>query len=352
MSRTEASLQLEPFPGLGETDNIPVPSPEILRYARENDILSLKGLSLHIVITLVVANTLIKGIQEANETKDHTHRLKLAPEVTFETMIAYHAPRGLADAGSAGLASAPINTYMKTHDDMELATFLAIRNHLPLSIILAMEALHRVRGFPAKSIGPDNPSQPGIIDWSVALTQISSWLVAGTIIPMKKRFDELIERHTGTSHTSKKLSRAELLVYYQWGNARVLDICNHIGIEFARFHEWLRTRIQANVEPAKAKETSDQLIQVLFNREPNGDEFLPITPAYKYLATTIMSMDRNGTKNSKSKLMEHLLNNPRHFLELCNRFRLISANGNHYTTSIGQTGYVKLKLRKQFIELA
>ena len=333
MNATKISFQFDPYPRLGVIDNIPIPSGEILYYAETNDILSLKGLSLHILTTLVVANALITGIRDANEAKDQTHRLSITPEITFETMIAYHAPRGLADSGNAGLASDVINTYMKTHDDMELATFLAIQNRLPLSIILAMEELQRVRGFPAKSIGPDNQSHPGIIDWSVALTQISSWLVAGTIIPMKRRFDDLIERHTGTSQTSKKLSRTELLTYYQWGNARILDICDHIGIEFEHFHEWLRERILVNIEPIKAKEASDQLIQVLFNRQPNTDEFLPTSPAYKYLATTIMSMNKNGTKNPKRNLMEHLLCNPLHFLDLCNRFGLISANGRHYTTT-------------------
>jgi hypothetical protein len=306
-------LEQKPWKRMGNLGEVPLPSRKMLSHISEQDTIRYPGLVLHMLTTSVVENTLIKAIQKANLKKSPGEQMQVDPDITFETSYAYHATRPLADSGSRKESDAAvIDDYMQTHDDIELATLIAARNALPLSIIDGIESLQRERGFPDRTIGPNNRHRPqeGLeaIDWSIALTQIASWLVAGTIQPMDKRFEDLKTRHAKTENTSKKLTIPELDNYQQWGNARVLDIAHHIGIESENFFTWLKSEILGNENPDIAKEKSDAMIRKLFGREPTEDEFLPISSAYRYIAESIIGKrkNRNGAD---------LINNPEDALD-------------------------------------
>jgi len=281
---------VRPWSRLGTVDGIPVPSQEMLRYLVKNRTLELQGLALHLLTTLVVANVVAQGIIQANETKEPAQRLHVDPDLTLEVIVAYHATRPLSEQAARGNASEEMNFYMQEHDDIDLATFLAIQERLPIPIIQALEELQRARGFPFSTIGPANRYRPGTIDWTVAITQIASWSVAGTIVPLEARFEDLLTRHAGNRKSPKKLSREELLTYKQWGEERIHDICAHIGIQpkdALGFFAWLRERLDP-------REQSLELVRALFQREPTKDEFLPVSAAYQYLAKSIMAFEQRA----------------------------------------------------------
>ena len=287
-------IQLNPWKRLGRIDNVPLPSPEMLSYIDRQDTLRYKGLVLHMLTTAVVADTIMQGIQQANQSeKDPANQLVVNPDVTLETMSAYHAPRPLADEGAKGQSTPAINHFMETHDDMDLATVIAIRNGLPLRVVEGIESLQGSRGALEKTIGPDNPDRPGVIDWSMAITQVASWCVARTIQPMSQRFDEMRQRHAGIKDSPKKLSLADYDRLQSWGEARVDTIAQHIGIEPHNFFDWLKSKIHEGADPSVAKESSDNLIRELFTRDPGENEFLPISPTYRYLATKIQAIQPN-----------------------------------------------------------
>jgi hypothetical protein len=286
--------------------NVPIPPIDMLKYLREQKTLEYKGLALHILTTTTVLHELIQAINEANRGKPANKQISANFDESIGIKVAYHIPRPLADRGKQDQASPAINEFMKTHDDIELARTMAILQGLPLPIVDGIEKLMRDRGFPYKTVGPDNRYHPNQIDWTVALTQVSSWLVAGSVVPMKTRFDDLIARHGGQK-TSKDLSKDELLAYKAWGMARLQDLCDHLGIEnVADFNDWLKNRLFTRFgDPEKAQEKSDQLIRQLFDKEPKAYEFLPVSPAYEYIARCLMyEGEKQRDKTLPLKIME------------------------------------------------
>lgn len=324
----------------GRVDNVPIPSQEMLNHALEQDTLDFKGLALHVVTAMVVADTIIPAVEKRNQEVAPEKRLEIARDTTLETMIAYHAPRPLAEAGQKGEATEFVNEYMKAHENEELAVLVAIQNYLPLSIIKSMEDLEKPRGFPKKTIGPENPQRPGTIDWTVAMTQIAGWLVAGTIVSVDKRFEDLMARHINNPDSPKRFTREEWLQMKDWGKERMQELYKYLGIEYSNFNEWLRSQIHSNYPPEKAKQESDDLIRELFHREPTPDEFLPISPAYRYLARSILSIEPPKTKvedgqritipNPQRKAVERLLAKPERFLHLCQVYGLVQKDNNGY----------------------
>src|SRR3989344_3514574 len=125
-----------------------------------------------------------------------------------------------------------------------------------------------------------------------------------------------------------------------WGKERIQEICDHLGIEGSSFYDWLKSQIQSNHSPEKAKQESDDLIRELFHREPEGDQFLPISPAYKYLARSILSIELPAKEekggetilipNKQRKKVERLLAHPQEYLRLCQKYGLIKENDNGY----------------------
>ncbi|MDO8659804.1 MAG: hypothetical protein Q7K54_04370 [Candidatus Parcubacteria bacterium] len=303
--------------GLGHADNVPVPSSEILNYAKEHGVLRFKGLTLHILTTIVVADVLMQEIHKANEGKPKKEQFDVNPDLVFETMIAYHSARPLAEDGVAHRANESINKYMEQHDDVELATLLGTLEHLPLSVIQEMEHLQYRRGFPDKTVGPANLYRPQTIDWNAAMTQVAGWSVTGTIQPIEKRFEDLITRHVGQPDSPKKLTREQLLYFQEWGKNRIADVCNHIGINSGDFNGFLRRKLFEGITDAENK--SKNLIRELFGREAKNDEFLPVSPAYRYLSTSIMSIDLPR----KQQEVERMLERPALFLRAARRYGLI-----------------------------
>lgn len=302
---------------LGHLDNVPIPSSEILQYARSHDTLRFKGLALHVLTTLVVADVLIQEIQKANKGKSTDAQFDVNPDLIFETMVAYHAARPLAEDGVNHKANTGINKYMEQHDDVELATLLGSLEHLPLSVIQEMEHLQYRRGFPDKTVGPKNPYQPQVIDWNATITQIASWSVAGTIQPIEKRFRDLISRHIDQPDSPRKLTEDQLLYFQEWGKARISDISHHIGINPDEFDSFLRKKMFEGTPQAEKK--SQHLVLKLFGRETNDDEFLPVSPAYTYLSESIMGID----VPEKKKEVEAMLGKPAVFLRAARRYGLI-----------------------------
>ncbi|MBU1031647.1 hypothetical protein KKE03_01845, partial [Patescibacteria group bacterium] len=176
------------------------------------------------------------------------------------------------------------------------------------------------------------------IDWTVAMWQLATWSVAGTIVPIDKRFEDLIARHVNNPNSPYKFTKAEWLEMRDWGKERIQQLCGHLGIEPSNFHEWLRFNIQSNCPSEKAKKESNDLIRKLFHKEPDKDEFLPISPAYKYLAGSILSIEpsvtetRNGETvvipNPQRKTVERLLARPERFLHLCQLYGLVNKDDN------------------------
>lgn len=283
---------------------------------------------MHVVTTLVVADTIITAINERNKELIPENRLVIDRDTTLETMVAYHASRPLAEAGVKGKSTEFINQYMKTHQDTELAELIAIEKHFPLSIIKSIEEYTKARGYPDKTIGPDNPQRPGTIDWGVAITQIASWSVTGTIIPMDKRFEDLIARHANVPDSPKKTTKKEWLSLQKWGKARLKELCEFLGVEQSNFCEWLRSRIQSNYPAEKARQESDDLIRELFQREPENNEFLPISPAYRYLARSILNI--KSSPDPQRKTVERLLARPERFLHLCQVYGLVQKDRDGY----------------------
>lgn len=325
-----ADVPVSPWKTRGRVDNIPIPSQEILDYALRLETLDLKGLALHLVTTMVVADTIISAIEQRNQEVTSDKRLNVDRDITLETMIAYHAPRPLADAGQRGEATEFVNEYMRTHEDHELAAFVAIQNHLPLSVVSSIEQIQKPRGYPKKTIGPENPQRPGIIDWNVAITQFSTWLVAGTIIPLDRRFEEMIARHVGNPESPKRYSAEEYLDLRNWGRERIRELCEYLGIEYPNFNNWLKSKIHSGYSPEKAKQESDDLIRELFHREPEADEFLPISPAYKHLARSILSIEPSRIPDRQRGFIEKMLADPERYLRLCQKFGLVRKDASNY----------------------
>lgn len=302
---------------LGHVDDVPIPSSEILKYAKEHDTLRFKGLALHVLTTMVVADVLMREIQKANEGKPKEEQFDINPDLVFETMIAYHAARPLAEDGVAHRANESINKYMEQHDDVELATLLGSLEHLPLSVIQEMEHLQYRRGFPDKTVGPANPYRPQTVDWNAAMTEIAGWSVAGTIQPIERRFEDLISRHVDQPGSPRRLTCEQLLSFQAWGKERIADICHHIGIKPDDFNSFLRKKLFEGFADAENK--SKNLIRELFGREAKDDEFLPVSPAYRYLSTSIMDIDLP----EKKREVERMLEKPALFLRAARRYGLI-----------------------------
>lgn len=323
----------------GRIDNVPFPPQEMLDFVREHETLDFKNLALHIVTTMVVADTIITALEKRNKEKAPEKAISIDRDTTLETIITHHAMRPLGEAGVKGQATEFVNEYMKTHKYTDLAILVAIQNHFPLSIIQSMEEVEK-EGFPKKTIGPENPQRMGTIDWNTAMWQIATWSVAGTIVPIDKRFDDLIARHVDNPDSPYKFTKEEWLEMKNWGKERIQEICNHLEIEPQNFHKWLRTQINLNYPPEKAKQESDDLIRELFHREPEEDEFLPISPAYKYLARSILNIEPPTTEvidektvlipNPRRKTVERLLAKPERFLHLCQVYGLIQKGNNDY----------------------
>ncbi|MCL4416800.1 MAG: hypothetical protein M1365_08910 [Actinobacteria bacterium] len=323
----------------GRVDDVPLPSQEMLNYTLEQDTLDFKNLALHILTTMVVADTIITAVEQRNQTVVPSQKIEIDRDTTLETIIAHHAVRPLGEAGVKGEATEFINRYMKTHTYTDLATMVALKSDLPLAVIKSMEEVER-EGFPKRTIGPENPQRIGTIDWNVAIWQIASWLVAGTIVPIDKRFDDLISRHVNNINSPYKFTKEEWLGMRDWGRERIEEICNHLEIEPENFQEWLRTKIQLNYPPEKAKQKSDGLIRELFHREPQKDEFLPISPAYKYIARSILCIQPSITEvkdgktvlipNPQRKAVESFLKKPERFLHLCQVYGLVQKENGDY----------------------
>ncbi len=323
----------------GRIDNIPLPPQEMLDFVLEHETLDFKNLALHVVTTMVVADTIITALEKRNKETAPEERIIIERDTTLETIIAHHAIRPLGEAGVKGEATAFVNKYMKTHKYTDLAILVATQSHFPLSIIESMEEVEK-EGFPKKTIGPENPQRMGTIDWNTAMWQLATWSVAGTIVPIEKRFDDLIARHLGNPESPYKFTKEEWLEMKDWGKERIKEVCNHLGIAPQDFSRWLRSNIQSNYPPEKATQESDDLIRELFHREPEENEFLPISPAYKYLARSILSIEPPTTEvkegktvivpNAQRKIVEKLLARPERFLHLCQVYGLIQKDKDGY----------------------
>ncbi len=90
--------------------------------------------------------------------------------------------------------------------------------------------------------------------------------------------------------------------------------------------EWLKGRIFDEEENAQSK--SEELTRELFGREPESDEFVPVSPAYRYLAKSIMAIDNPD----KKKEVERMLEKPKVFLRAARRYGLVTQNGGHYSS--------------------
>lgn len=323
----------------GRIDNVPIPPQEMLDFVLEHETLDFKNLALHVVTTMIVADTIISAIEQRNEEVAPQKRIAIDRDTTLETLIAHHAVRPLGEAGVKGEATEFINQYMKTHKYTDLAILVATQSHFPLSIIQSMEQVER-EGFPKKTIGPENPQRMGTIDWNVAMWQIATWSVAGTIVPIERRFEDLIARHVNNPNSPYKFTREDWLEMRDWGKERIQQVCDHLGIDSQGFFGWLRSSIQSNYPAEKAKQESDDLIRELFHREPEEDEFLPISLAYKYLARSILSIEPPKTEvkkgvtvvvpNPQRKAIERLLKRPERFLHLCQVYGLVKKDNEGY----------------------
>lgn len=323
----------------GRIDNIPIPPQEMLNFVLEHETLDFKNLALHVLTTMVVADTIITALEKRNEEVAPEKGISIDRDTTLETIIAHYAIRPLGEAGVKGEATQFVNEYMKTHKYTDLAILVATQSNLPLSIIQSMEEVER-EGFPKKTIGPENPQRMGTIDWNVAMWQIATWLVVGTIVPIDKRFEDLITRHVDNPDSPYRFTKEEWLEMRDWGRERIQEVCDHLGIEGSNFYDWLRSQIHSNYPPEKAKQESDDLIRELFHRESERDEFLPVSTAYKILARRILSIEPPTTEerdgktvivpNRQRRIIERMLKDPEGYLRLCKKYGLVKEDEQGY----------------------
>ncbi|MBU1031865.1 hypothetical protein KKE03_03020 [Patescibacteria group bacterium] len=335
---SSADQPTAPWKIRGRVDNVPIPSQEILNYVLEQDTLVFKNLALHVVTTMVVADTIITAVEKRNKEVAPEKKIVIDRDTALETIVAHHASRPLTETGVKGKATEYIN-YMKTHTYTDLAILVATQSHLPLSIIQSMGKVER-EGFPKKTVGPENPQRIGTIDWTVAMWQLATWSVAGTIVPIDKRFEDLIARHVDNPNSPYRFTKEDFIEMRDWGKERIQQLCGHLGIEPSNFHEWLKSNIQLDYPSEKAKKESNDLIRKLFHKEPDKDEFLPISPAYKYLAGSILSIEPPTTEvkdgetitipNPQRKTVERLLARPERFLRLCQKYGLVKKDESGY----------------------
>lgn len=325
MSSDNEKYRFESWERVGNVDDFPIPSPEMLNFAKEQNILSIKGLALHVVTSLVVADTIINAIEKANSKLPDDKKFDINGDVTMETMVSYHAARPLAELGKKRLAPDAVNKFMEKHDDIELAELVAAKENIPLSVVQSIGNLEGRRGFPENTIGPSNPSEPQTIDWTTAITQIAGWSVTGgTVQPLSKRFDDLIARHIGNPNSTKNITKDGYENLERWGKDRIADISRHIGIEPNDFFEWLKESIIGSSQ--KAKDESDNLIRELFKKEPERQEFLPISNAYKYLARSILDINEGDKNDPRKRHLERILAKPERFLHLCKMYGLVEVS--------------------------
>jgi len=304
-------------PAIGKIGGLPIPSAEILEYAVEHEILAQPGNAQHVVTMLVIESVLCDAIEKANLKKPPEERFDVDRNLIYELTVANHTMRGSAYQGARAEGRQSLNRYMKNHDDIELAALYARVDHLPLEVQLEMKKTEAKKGFPRNTIGPASELAPSTIDWNAALVQIASFAHSETIQPIDRRFDDLIRRRTRPD-VPGKLTREALLSYKDWANARIADICRHIGIKPEDYLSFLREKLFEGIPDAKAK--SDALIKELFPERPLlDDEFLPVSPAYTYIAKAIIGMDDSGRKRQ----IEHMLSSPKEFLRLSKTFGLI-----------------------------
>lgn len=330
MAKEEASIS---WKTRGEIGGIYIPPQEALDYVLKHETLDFKGLALHMLTAAVVANALISEINNRNNQLGKDKRIQIDKDVILSSMIATHAPRPLAVAGVKGESTEFINDYMKTHDDIELAEMVAVEESLPKPIIIVLDELQKSKGFPRHTIGPDNPKRLGTIDWNAAINQIASWSVAGPIVPLEERYQDLIERHAKVPDSPKKLTKEDLKGYRDWMQDRINDLSDFFEIDPKDFHNFLRSMIQADYPKDKARVLSDNLIRELFERDPKPDEFLPVSSAFKYLAESISNIEEpeiiieDGEKivvpNPRRRILEQLFAKPDRFLHLCKVYGVI-----------------------------
>lgn len=282
---------------MGSVDNVPIPSPEILNYLLRQETLEFKKLALHILTEITIVEVVMRAVEKKSKNRIPNDTIILDKSTTMDIVIAHHAPRPLAVAAKQGRASEFFNEYMKTHDDTDLAVHQAKAGGLPDEVVVGMEEIDIKRGFPKQTIGPDNPDRPGTIDWNVALGQIASWLIADTIVTMDYRFEDLISRHAGNPNSVKKISREKFLEMKEWGEERLTELCKFLDIQYADFYSWLKAQIHSGIPDDEARVQSDSLIRELFDRESKDGEYLPISPAYQYLARLIGKIEPPTTVN-------------------------------------------------------
>jgi len=146
----------------------------------------------------------------------------------------------------------------------------------------------------------------------------------GTIRPLDKRFKNLKLRHIGNPNSTKNITEKGYDNLEKWGKDRIVDTSRHIGITPENFFEWLRESIVGSSQKAKAE--SDNLIRELFKREPEVQEFLPISSAYKYLARSILGIDEGDKNDPRKRHLERVLLRPERFLHLCKMYGLIEVS--------------------------
>ena len=317
--------RFEPWERIGNVDDFPIPSPEMLNFAKEQDLLSIKGLALHVVTSLVVADTIINAIERANSKLPTDKKFDINGDVTLETMVSYHSARPLAVLGKKGLASDAVNKFMEQNDDIAFAEVVAVKENIPLSVVQSIGNLDNRKGFPQNTIGPSNPNRPETIDWTTVITQVAGWSVTeGTIQPLDKRFDDLMKRHIGNPDSTKNITIEGYENLGRWGKDRIVDISRHIGISHENFFEWLRESIVRGSE--KGQNESDNLIRELFKKEPKRQEFLPISHAYKYLARSILDINEGDKNDPRKRHLERILLRPERFLHLCKMYGLVEVS--------------------------
>src|SRR6266550_1238713 len=142
------------------------------------------------------------------------------------------------------------------------------------------------------------------------------------------------KRHAGIKDSPKKLSLEDYDRLQLWGSARVTTIAEHIGIKPDNFFDWLKNKIHEGVEPSVAREMSDNLIRELFQKEPGGNEFLPISPEYRYLAANIQATQPDQiqlvegedhiVRHPTRKKVDNMLKRPERILHSLERYGLIT----------------------------
>ncbi len=166
------------------------PTEEVMRYGIKHDILNSSWLLAHIMLCRVLVFQMAKALPKS---------IDFDMDTALSLTTIYHATRQAADYGRLGRHSDPlVNELMKTRGEMDYALNQAIEHWFTVTIT---QWIRNYRVNPSSREAWYFPHESmvrnGTINWTEAISILTSWLVAWPITRASIRFQDLRDRRSG-----------------------------------------------------------------------------------------------------------------------------------------------------------